>query len=52
MPSQADRSPHRGIAQIWLGEEVAPGSGLAVATTAGLAGAFVAVDPRAVQSWG
>ena len=28
------------------------GSGLAVATTAALAGAFVAVDPRAVQSWG
>jgi RNA polymerase primary sigma factor len=48
MPSQADRSPHRGIAQIWLGEEVAPGSGLAVATTAGLAGAFVAVDPRRI----
>ena len=29
MPSQADRSPHRGIAQIWLGEKVAPGSGSA-----------------------
>jgi hypothetical protein len=44
--------PHRGIAQIWLGENVAPGSGLAVATTAALAGAFVALDPQAVQSWG
>jgi hypothetical protein len=44
--------PHRGIAQIWLGENVAPGSGLAVATTAALAGTFVALDPQAVQSWG
>ena len=52
MPRQADRSPHRGIAQIWLGENVAPGSGLAVATTAALAGTFVALDPQAVQSWG
>ena len=30
MPSQADGSPHRGNAQIGLGEKVAPGSGLAV----------------------
>jgi len=52
MASQVYRSPHRGIAQIWLGGKVAPGSGLAVATTAALAGAFVTVDPRAVQSWG
>ncbi|HKN42253.1 MAG TPA: hypothetical protein VJV87_05080, partial [Sphingomicrobium sp.] len=44
--------PHRGIAQIWLGENVAPGSGLAVAASAALAGAVVALDPQAVQSWG
>jgi hypothetical protein len=44
--------PHRGIAQIWLGENVAPDSGPAVATTAALAGTFVALDPQAVQSWG
>jgi len=44
--------PHRGIAQTWLGENVAPGSGLAVAASAALAGAVVALDPQAVQSWG
>ena len=39
--------PHRVVKK-----NVAPGSGLAVATTAALAGAFVALDPQAVQSWG
>ena len=44
--------PHRGIAQIWLGENVAPGSGLAVAASAALAGAVVALDPQAVSLGG
>ena len=44
--------PHRRIAQIWLGETLHRAAASRSPATAALAGAFVALDPQAVQSWG